>query len=95
MTPWYLRKKMWVGVVTAVAMITSDLMNNPELATKILAIGMTLIGGFSLEDMGKGKQEVIEVAKKEAEAPKPDPVKVAELVQKMLIENPELLTPKV
>ena len=94
MTPWYLKKKMWIGLVTAVAMIASDLMHNPELATKILAIGMTVIGAFSLEDFGKGKQEVIEIAKKEAESPKPDPAKVAEMIQKVLSEKPELLVAK-
>ena len=84
--PWYMKKKMWVGLVTAAAMITADLMHNPELATKILAIGMTVIGAFGLEDMGKGKVAVEEAAKL------PPPIKIdpAQL-EKILKEHPDLL----
>lgn len=92
-TPWYYRKKMWVGIITAVSMITADLLKNPELATKILAIGMTLIGGFSLEDMGKAKQQIIEEAKVPPVA-EVDTGKLNELIQKAVTENPELLVKK-
>jgi len=88
MTPWYLRKKMWVGLVTAVAMITSDLMNNPELATKILAIGMTVLGAFGLEDFGKAKQVVEEQAKL---PPEVDTSKAIEHLKAAIKANPDLL----
>ena len=52
-TPWYLKKKFWVGIVTALAYAGSSLLGDQHIADSILYIGMAVIGALGLEDFGK------------------------------------------
>lgn len=53
MKPWYQSKKVWTAVVTILGIIVSDILGKPEYRRAVVLVGMTLIGGFGLADMGK------------------------------------------
>jgi hypothetical protein len=52
MKPFYKSKKFWTAIITALSMIIAYF-RDPELAKMIMAVGLTLIGGFSIADHGK------------------------------------------
>ncbi len=55
MTPWYKSKKVWTAVITLLGIVGARLANAPELQTQFLLLGCTLIGGISLQDLGKAR----------------------------------------
>ncbi len=57
-TPWYMKKKIWIALVTAASTITAQVTGNEKLAQDIMIIGTALIGAFALEDLGKAKANI-------------------------------------
>jgi hypothetical protein len=70
MAPWYMKKKVWVAILTAAAQIVAGVTNNPELGEKILYVGSALILALGLEDMGKAAP-VVEAQVRASVAPPP------------------------
>jgi hypothetical protein len=56
MTPWYLKKKFWVALVTAGAYGAGSALGDQEVANSILYVGLALIGALGLEDFGKASK---------------------------------------
>jgi hypothetical protein len=54
---WYLKKKVWVAIVSAVGAMIAAKTDNQDMADKIVYVGMTLIGALGLEDFGKAKDQ--------------------------------------
>lgn len=50
---WYLKKKIWVGILTGVAASAAYISGIPELSQYITGIGMAIIAAIGLEDLGK------------------------------------------
>ena len=55
MKPFYLSKKFWTAIVTAVAMVIATY-HSEKLAELIVAVGGMLILGFGLADRGKERE---------------------------------------
>lgn len=55
---WYMKRKFWVAIVTAIGAAAAAYTKNPELGVQITAIGIAVIGGLGLEDFGKEKEAI-------------------------------------
>lgn len=53
MAPWYMKKKVWVAVVTALAAGAAKYTDNPEIGSSVLYLGLALLAALGLEDFGK------------------------------------------
>ena len=51
-------RKFWVSLLTAVTTVVAYY-RDPELAKMLMAVGLTMVGGWGLEDFGKAKASVI------------------------------------
>ena len=51
--PFYLSRKFWTAIVTAVSMVAAHFTGNDDIAKLIVGVGSTLILGLGLEDFGK------------------------------------------
>ena len=50
---WYMKKKVWIAVLTAASQVVAAALGKPDVGEKILVVGTVLIGALGLEDMGK------------------------------------------
>jgi hypothetical protein len=57
MKPWYMKKKIWVAVITAIASGVGYATGDKDIGNAILITGTTLIGALGLEDVGKAKND--------------------------------------
>ena len=58
MKPIYKSRKLWVSAITVASMVALQLTGKEHIAEMVTAIGMALVAGLGLEDLGKGREAV-------------------------------------
>jgi len=56
---WWLKKKLWVALITGMAYAIGSWTGNEAFARGLLELGMVVIAGLGLEDFGKARNEIL------------------------------------
>lgn len=55
MKPLWHSRKFWVSVLTLVGVALAAALDRPEIADRVVEVGMVLVAALGLEDLGKAR----------------------------------------